>query len=154
MLKENEQVPLDIELLDLQGEEVKLRDLLGKRVLLYFYPKDDTPGCTKEACSFRDSQKELSQLDIKVVGVSADSVKSHQKFKEKYQLNFDLWSDEDKQLSTAFGTWGEKKLFGKLGMGMRRSTFLINEHGTIEKVWPDVSVDQHLEEILQYLKNS
>jgi len=153
MLKIGDKAPLDIKSKNLENQEVSLNDHLGERVILYFYPKDDTPGCTKEACSFRDSNELLSEKGLKIIGVSTDSVKSHLKFKDKYKLNFELWSDSKHKLAAAFGVWGEKKMFGKISLGMKRSTFIIDKSGKIEKVWPDVSVDQHLDEILEYLKN-
>ncbi len=154
MLKAGDNVPVEIKVKDLQNHDISLQDSLGERVILYFYPKDDTPGCTREACSFRDGQKVLTDMGVKVIGVSADSVESHLKFKDKYKLNFELWSDSDQKLSIAFGTWGEKKLFGKISMGMKRSTFVIDEKGTIEKVWHNVSVDQHLDQIVKYLEKT
>lgn len=154
MIKAGNNAPVQIKVKNLQNQDVSLQDYLGERIILYFYPKDDTPGCTKEACSFRDGQKSLTDLGLKVIGVSADSVESHLKFKDKYKLNFELWSDTDHELATAFGAWEEKKLFGKIGMGMKRSTFIIDEKGMIEKVWPNVSVDQHLDQIVKYLEKN
>jgi len=153
MLKIGDNAPLDIKSKNPENQDVSLNEYIGERVILYFYPKDDTPGCTKEACSFRDEQKLLTDLGLKVIGVSADSVKSHLKFKNKYNLNFELWSDSDHKLAQSFGVCGEKKLFGKISMGIKRATFIIDQSGKIEKVWPNVSVDQHLDEILKYLKN-
>ena len=130
MLKVGDKAPV-IEVKDINNEKVSLADLSDQYVVLYFYPKDDTPGCTKEACSFRDWNAELKKLGVKVVGVSKDSVTSHKKFIEKYELNFDLWSDEDHQLIEAFGAWQKKSMMGKEYMGTVRSTFVIDPKGII-----------------------
>ena len=116
------------------GNEIRLSDFAGKKLVLYFYPKDNTPGCTAQACSLRDEYSELRKKGYKVLGVSADSAASHQKFIQKYDLPFNLISDGDKTLSEQFGTWGEKKLYGKSYMGMLRTTFIIDENGIIENI--------------------
>ena len=134
------------------GETISLTDAAGRKVVLYFYPKDDTPGCVKEACSFRDVNAELRAAGVEVLGVSADSLKSHRRFVEKYKLNFALLSDEEKTVSTAYGAWGEKTAWGKTTVGMRRMTFLIDEEGTIRKVWPKVRPEGHAEEVLKAVK--
>ena len=134
------------------GETISLSDVAGRKMVLYFYPKDDTPGCVKEACSFRDANAELRAAGVEVLGVSADSLKSHRRFVEKYNLNFPLLSDEEKTVSTAYGAWGEKTAWGKTTMGMRRMTFLIDEEGVIQRVWPKVRPDGHAEEVLKAVK--
>ena len=134
------------------GETISLTDAAGRKVVLYFYPKDDTPGCVKEACSFRDANAELRAAGVEVLGVSADSLKSHRRFVEKYKLNFPLLSDEEMTVSTAYGAWGEKTAWGKTTVGMRRMTFLIDEEGMIRKVWPKVRPDGHAEEVLKAVK--
>ncbi len=134
------------------GETISLSEAAGRRVVLYFYPKDDTPGCVKEACSFRDANDELRAAGVEVLGVSADSLKSHQRFVDKYELNFPLLSDEEKTVSTAYGAWGEKTAWGKTTVGMRRMTFLIDEEGVIRKVWPKVRPEGHAEEVLKAVK--
>ena len=136
------------------GETISLSDAAGGKVALYFYPKDDTPGCVKEACSFRDANAELRAEGVTVLGVSADGLKSHRRFVEKYKLNFPLLSDEEKTVSTAYGAWGEKTAWGKTTVGMKRMTFLIDEEGTIRKVWPKVRPDGHAEEVLKAVKTA
>ena len=132
-----------------EGGEVRLKDLRGKTVVLYFYPKDDTPGCTREACGFRDSQAALKKKGVVVLGVSGDSLASHAKFKTKYELNFPLLSDPDKAVAKKFGAWGEKVLYGKKTVGMIRSTFVIDGDGVVRKVFPRVKVDGHSEQVLE-----
>ncbi|MEY4566385.1 MAG: putative peroxiredoxin bcp [Planctomycetota bacterium] len=134
------------------GSKVKLSDLKGHPVVLYFYPKDDTPGCTKEACAFRDRSKELEKLGAKVFGVSPDSVESHVKFKEKYKLNFPLLADTDHEVAEKFGAWREKNMYGKKSMGIQRSTYLIDGSGKVAKLWKKVSVDGHDEQVIEALK--
>jgi peroxiredoxin Q/BCP len=148
MLKEGDKAP-DFSLPDDTGSEVKLRDLKGRKVILYFYPKDDTPGCTKEACGFRDRFPKFEKANVAVYGVSRDSVESHRKFREKYSLPFPLLSDPTAALAIAFGAWGEKNLYGKKTTGILRSTFVIDGKGTIEKVYRKVKPDLHAEEILE-----
>lgn len=131
------------------GSKVKLSDLQGSIVVLYFYPKDDTPGCTKEACAFRDRQSELVKHGVKVLGVSPDDKDSHIQFKEKYQLNFPLLVDKDHKLAEKYGAWREKNMYGKVSMGIQRSTFLIDSDGKVAKVWKRVQVDGHDAKVLE-----
>ncbi|MBX7054482.1 MAG: thioredoxin-dependent thiol peroxidase [Pyrinomonadaceae bacterium] len=146
MLQEGDAAP-DFVSTDQNGNTVKLSDLSGKRIVLYFYPKDDTPGCTKEACSFRDADDIFKAKGIKVFGVSTDSEKSHQKFISKYQLPFDLLADTEKQIVEAYGVWAEKSMYGKKYMGTLRKTFLIDD-GKIVKIFDKVNVSEHAEEVL------
>ena len=148
MIEEGKKAP-DFELASSQGGEVSLKDLRGKTVVLYFYPKDDTPGCTREACAFRDSQAALRKKGVVVLGVSGDSVASHGKFRDKYKLNFPLLSDPDRAVATKYGAWGEKVLYGKKTVGMIRSTFVIDAEGVVRKVFPRVKVDGHAEKVLE-----
>lgn len=134
-----------------RGEDVKLSALRGKPVVLYFYPKDDTPGCTKEACAFRDRSSDLQAAGAVVLGVSPDDVASHGKFRDKYSLNFPLLADADHKLADTYGAWREKNLYGKKSMGIQRSTFLIDAEGKVRKVWKKVSVDGHDEAVLKAL---
>nr|MDH3176223.1 thioredoxin-dependent thiol peroxidase [Bacillus pumilus] len=145
------QVP-EIELTGDNGEKVKLSDFKGKHIVLYFYPKDMTPGCTTEACDFRDRHQSFAELDAVIIGVSPDSQDKHQKFKEKHDLPFLLLVDDEQKLSEAFGVWKLKKNFGKEYMGVERSTFLINKEGTLVKEWRKVKVKDHVEEALEELK--
>jgi peroxiredoxin Q/BCP len=133
------------------GGKISLADFLGQNVILYFYPKDDTPGCTKEACSFRDHFKELKQRGAVVLGVSTDPVKSHDKFVEKFKLPFPLLADIDKKIVTAYGVWGEKSFMGRKYLGTNRVTFLIGADGKIKKIWPLVKPEAHVAEILENL---
>lgn len=135
------------------GGKVKLADCKGSPVVVYFYPKDDTPGCTKQACAFRDRQQELISHGAKVLGISADSVESHAKFRDKYALNFPLLSDADHAVAEKFGAWREKNMYGKKSMGIQRSTFLIDGAGKVVKVWKRVQVDGHDDEVLKALQN-
>ncbi len=134
------------------GHIVNSSELRGKKVVVYFYPKDDTPGCTTEACSFRDGIQELRKSGAIVFGVSADSVSSHRKFSDKFQLNFPLLSDESKSMIQAYGVWKEKSLYGRKYMGIERTTVVINEDGTIRKIFPKVKVNGHFAEVLQALR--
>jgi peroxiredoxin Q/BCP len=134
------------------GGKLKLSDLRGKPVVLYFYPKDDTPGCTTEACGFRDSAAEFKKLKAQVVGVSKDSVARHDKFKAKYQLNFPLVSDEDGKICEKYGTWIEKSLYGRKYMGIDRATFLIDKDGVVRKIWHKVKVNGHVDAVAEALK--
>jgi peroxiredoxin Q/BCP len=134
------------------GTKVKLKDLRGKPVVLYFYPRDDTPGCTKEACAFRDQQAALKKHGAVVLGVSTDDVASHVKFRDKYKLNFPLLADVDHTVAEKYGAWREKNMYGKKSWGIQRSTFLIDAEGTIRRVWPRVQVDGHDEAVLTALK--
>jgi thioredoxin-dependent peroxiredoxin len=131
------------------GDTVSLADLAGNKVVLYFYPKGDTPGCTREACGFRDMDVPLQFARIKVLGVSADNTDSHRQFAEKFSLPFPLLSDEKKEVINAYGVWGERQVRGQTVMGIRRMTFLIDEEGTIRKIWPNVTPDNHAQEILE-----
>ena len=133
------------------GGEVTLSGFRGKRVVLYFYPKDDTPGCTTEACNFRDDYSEVLAAGAVVLGVSPDTAQSHDKFKSKYELPFPLLSDPDHHVAELYGAWGEKKLFGRTYMGMIRSTFVIDEVGTLIKVFPKVQPKNHSQHVLQIL---
>lgn len=134
------------------GSKVKLSSLQGGPVVLYFYPADDTPGCTKEACAFRDRQADLKKLGARVYGVSPDDVASHVKFRDKYQLNFPLLADPDHAVAEKFGAWREKNMYGKKSMGVVRSTFLIDAAGVIRKVWKAVRVDGHDAKVLEALQ--
>jgi len=149
MLKEGDKAP-DFQLQDDSGKEISLKDLKGKKVVLYFYPKDDTPGCTTEACAFRDDYTKYKKLNTVIYGVSKDSLESHMKFKTKYSLPFPLLIDPDAKLAQQYGAWGEKNMYGKKSMGLIRSTFVIDENGKIEKVFRNVKVDGHSETILEY----
>jgi peroxiredoxin Q/BCP len=135
-----------------EGKTVSLKDFAGKKVVLYFYPKDDTPGCTKEACSFSENANALKKAGAVVLGVSADSVNSHQKFKNKYSLNFPLLSDPDREMIKNYDVWKEKNMYGKKTMGIERTTFIIDEEGKIAHIFPKVKVDGHTEEVLEKLK--
>ena len=130
------------------GEKVALSDFKGQKVVLYFYPKDDTPGCTKEACSFRDGWSKFRRKKIAVLGVSADDEKSHKKFAEKFSLPFPLLADTDKKIVKDYGAWGEKNMYGRKFMGIRRVTYLIDEKGKIAAVWPKVKPEGHADELL------
>jgi len=147
-LKEGDKAP-DFAVPDAEGKMVRLKDLRGKKVVLYFYPKDDTPGCTKEACSFRDSFAAFKRRGIEVLGVSLDNEKSHQKFAQKYGLPFQLLADTERSVSEAYGTYGEKKFMGRTYMGNNRMTFLIDEKGKIKKIFSKVKPEDHAEEVLQ-----
>ena len=133
------------------GTKVRLTDLKGSPVVLYFYPKDDTPGCTREACAFRDQKATLKKLAAKVYGISPDSVESHVKFRDKYDLNFPLLADLDHKIADKYGAWREKNMYGKKSMGIQRSTFLIDSAGKVAKVWKRVKVDGHDEKVLEAL---
>jgi len=150
MLTEGQKAP-DFRLADDSGKEVSLKDLRGKKVILYFYPKDDTPGCTREACDLRDNFSRLKSKNVVVYGVSKDSIESHVKFKSKYSLPFPLLSDPDHKLAESYGAWGEKNMYGKKTMGTIRSTFIIDEDGKIEKAYRNVKVDGHVERLLEDL---
>lgn len=147
MLKEGDVAP-DFTTRDAEGNDVRLADFRGQKVVLYFYPKDDTPGCTKEACSFRDADSALAEKGIKVLGVSLDSEASHQKFAAKYNLPFTLLSDPDHSVSDLYGVYGEKNFAGRKYMGVERKTFLIDEQGIIKKVFEKVNVEAHADEVM------
>ena len=138
---------------DKDGNAVSLSDFAGKTVVLYFYPRDNTPGCTRQACAFAGAYAEFKALDVVVIGISKDSVASHVKFAEKYNLPFILLSDPERQAIEGFGVWQEKKNYGKVSMGVVRSTFVIDGNGVIEKVMPKVKPDTNAAEILDYLKS-
>ena len=150
MLTIGTQAP-DFTLFDKNGNAVSLFDFLGKRVVLYFYPKDNTPGCTRQACAFAGAYKEFEARDVVVIGISRDSVASHQKFAAKYELPFILLSDPDRVAIEAYGVWQEKKNYGKVSMGVVRSTYLIDAEGKIEAVMPNVKPDTNAAEILEML---
>lgn len=146
-LKEGDRAP-DFSAATHGGNMVSLSDYAGKHIILYFYPKDDTPGCTKEACGFRDAWKDFEDKDAKILGVSIDSVKKHDKFAEKYSLPFTLLSDENKKIVQDYGVWGLKKFMGREYLGIHRVTFLIGPDGIIKKIWPKVKPDVHASEVL------
>jgi peroxiredoxin Q/BCP len=148
MLKEGTTAPA-FKTTDANGETVSLKDLRGQKVVLYFYPKDDTPGCTKEACSFRDDFATFKKRGIAVLGVSPDSEAKHKKFETKYNLPFTLLADTDHAIADAYGVWGEKKFMGRKYMGVRRTTFLIDEKGKIKKVFEKVKPEDHASEVLE-----
>ena len=139
---------------DKHGKDVSLSDFLGKKVVLYFYPKDNTPGCSRQACAFAGAYAEFSNLNVSIIGISKDSVSSHEKFAEKYNLPFILLSDPELQAIKAYDVWQEKKLYGKTSMGVVRTTFIIDENGYIEKVMQKVKPDTNATEILEYLKSA
>jgi thioredoxin-dependent peroxiredoxin len=134
------------------GTKVRLSDLKGQRVVVYFYPRDDTPGCTREACAFRDQSAALKKLGVKVLGISTDSIESHGKFRDKFKLNFPLLSDPDHAVAEKYGAWREKNMYGKKSMGIQRSTFVIDAEGKVAKVWKAVKVDGHDEQVIAALK--
>jgi peroxiredoxin Q/BCP len=152
MVEEGKKAP-DFTLPDQDGKKVKLSDFKGKYVVLYFYPKDDTSGCTKEACNFRDTFPKFKSVDAVILGVSPDSVSSHKKFAEKYNLPFRLLADEDKKVVEKYGVWKEKSMYGKKYMGVERTTFIIDPDGKIKKIFPKVKVDNHHNEVLEALKD-
>ena len=136
------------------GQTVSLKQLAGSPVVLYFYPRDDTPGCTKEACAFRDAYTDFRKAGAVVLGVSVDTVKSHQKFAEKFNLPFDLLADTDKKIVQDYGVWGEKSFMGRKYMGINRVTFLIGPDARIAKVWPSVKPEVHAAEVLEAIRSS
>lgn len=150
MLKPGNKAP-DFTSADEKGKSVSLKDFRGKKVVLYFYPKDDTTGCTKEACDFRDNFARVKRIGAVVIGVSADSEKSHTKFKEKYDLPFTLLSDPDKKIINAYGVWQEKSMYGRKYMGIVRTTFIIDEKGKIARIFEKVRVAGHVDEVLKAL---
>lgn len=139
---------------DKDGREVSLSDFLGKKVVVYFYPKDNTPGCTRQACAFAGVYVELGEMNVEVIGISRDSVSSHQKFVEKYNLPFILLSDPELEAIKAYGVWQEKKLYGKVSMGVVRTTFIVDEQGNIESIMPKVKPDTNAAEIIKLLKGN
>ncbi len=157
MLKEGDRVPnFCLKGIDEEGKEREFcfGEFRGKKVIIYFYPKDNTPGCTQEACDFRDNLNLLKELGYTVIGVSPDSPSSHRKFKEKYGLNFVLLSDPDKKVAEMFGAYGEKKAYGKVTKGIIRSTFVIDEEGKIVKEWRKVKAKGHVQKVVEFLKSS
>lgn len=148
MVKEGEKAP-DFVLKHKDGEIMNLSDFQGQKVVLYFYPKDDTPGCTKEACSFRDANEVFEEKNIKVLGVSPDDDASHAKFAEKYSLPFQLLADPDHEIANAYGAYGDKQFMGKEYKGVLRKTFLIDEQGRIKKIFDKVNVSEHADEVLK-----
>ncbi len=150
MLKEGTKAP-EFTLADKDGKEVSLSDFIGRKVVLYFYPRDNTPGCTRQACAFAANYDAFKSKNIAVIGVSKDSVDSHRRFAEKHSLPFILLSDPDLKAIRAYDVWQEKKLYGKVSMGVVRSTYIIDENGIIEKVMPKVKPDTNATEILEYL---
>ncbi len=151
MLELNDKAP-NFTLPDKDGKQVSLSDFLGKKVVLYFYPRDNTPGCTRQACAFATAYDEYKKMDVVVIGISKDSTSSHQKFAEKFNLPFILLSDPELTAIQAYGVWQEKKLYGKVSMGVVRSTFIINEQGLLEKIIPKAKPDTNASEILEYLR--
>jgi len=151
MLQEGQAAP-DFTVKNDDGETVRLSDYRGRNVILYFYPKDNTPGCTKEACGFRDLQADFEKVNSVILGVSPDSVKSHQNFKNKYELPFTLLSDDNKEVVQLYGVWKEKSMYGKKYMGVERTTFVIDKEGKIRKIFPKVKVPQHPEAVLDVVK--
>jgi thioredoxin-dependent peroxiredoxin len=141
-------------LINAEGKKVSLKDFLGKKVVLYFYPKDMTSGCTKEACDFKDSLPNFSKLDAVIIGISADSADMHKKFIHKYDLPFELLSDGTKEVIEKYGVWKEKSMYGKKYMGIERTTFLIDEKGIVKNVFRKVKVTGHIEELLKILKET
>lgn len=151
MLKEGDKAP-DFNLKNDQDQDIILSDFKGKKVVLYFYPKDSTPGCTREACSFRDVYDDILETGTVVIGISKDNASSHQKFRDKHKLPFYLLSDPENSVIESYGAWQEKKMYGKTFMGIVRSTFIIDENGTIIKIYPKVKPDSHGKEVLEILK--
>ena len=152
MIQEKTKAP-DFNLLDEDGNSHTLSEYKGTPLILYFYPKDNTPGCTTEACNFRDDYSAYEKAKVTILGVSPDSVKSHKKFKEKYQLPFTLLSDPDHTVCEAYGVWAEKQMMGKKYMGILRTTFVINKDGVVEKVFEGVKPSEHSKEVLAVVKN-
>ena len=152
MLEVGKKAP-DFNLLNQDEKKISLKDFVGQKVVLYFYPKDDTSGCTKEACSFSDDLPKFSKIDAVILGVSPDSVKSHKKFSEKYKLKFDLLADEEKNVIEKYDVWKEKSMYGRKYMGVERTTFIIDEKGKIKKIFNKVKVDGHNKEVLEALKD-
>jgi len=152
MLEIGKKAP-DFSLLNQDGKKISIKDYVGLKIILYFYPKDDTSGCTKEACSFNDDITKYSKVDAVILGVSPDSVKSHKKFSEKYKLKFDLLADEDKKVVEKYGVWKEKSMYGRKYMGVERITFIIDEKSKIKKIFYKVKVDGHNKEVLEALKD-
>jgi len=151
-LKEGDLAP-DFSLPASNGEIVSLKDYIGKKVVIYFYPKDDTPGCTIEACNFRDDYSEITDAGAVILGVSKDGIQSHNKFINKYDLPFLLLSDESSEMISAYGAWVKKKMYGKEYYGVFRKTYLIDEEGKIQRIWPEVDVKTHSKDIIELIKS-
>ena len=151
MLEEGKEAP-PFKLFDQDGKLHSLKDYFGEKVVLYFYPKDNTPGCTKEACSFRDEFAVFKKSNVVILGISADAVKSHKNFSEKFSLPFPLLSDESKEMIENYGVWKEKSMYGKKYMGIERTTVIVDESGKIKKIFPKVKIEGHTEEVLEALK--
>lgn len=151
MLEAGKKAP-DFSLYNQDEKKISLTDFIGKEIILYFYPKDDTSGCTKEACSFRDDFPKFSKSDAVIIGISPDSVKSHKKFAEKYKLPFNLLADEEKKVLEKYGVWKEKSMYGRKYMGVERTTFIIDKKGKIKKIFNKVKVDMHNKEVMEALK--
>jgi thioredoxin-dependent peroxiredoxin len=152
MIEEGKKAP-DFKLQNQDGKTISLNEFKGKNIVLYFYPKDDTSGCTKEACNFRDEFPKFKNVKAVILGVSPDSVASHKKFAAKYDLPFNLLSDEEKKVVEEYGVWKEKSMYGRKYMGVERTTVVIDVNGKIKKIFPKVKVDGHNEELLEALKN-
>ena len=152
MIKEGIKAP-DFLLPSTEGKEISLKQYKGKKIVLYFYPKDDTPGCTQEACDFRDSSKSFDKKDAVVLGVSPDPVAKHEKFRGKYKLPFTLLSDESKEMLKKYGVWKEKSMYGRKYMGVERTTVVIDQDGKIRRIFPKVKVTDHYKEVLEALED-
>mgnify|MGYP006091352041 FL=1 len=144
----------DFKLKSTNGSNISLESLMGNKTILYFYPKDDTPGCTIEACEFRDSNEELQNLNVTVLGVSPDDEESHKQFTDKFDLNFPLLADPGSELAKTYGAWGERERQGKIIVGIIRTTFAIDENGYISNIWPQVSPEGHAKEIIDWVKEN
>ncbi|MBZ0184195.1 MAG: thioredoxin-dependent thiol peroxidase [Melioribacteraceae bacterium] len=153
MLEEGKKAPA-FTLPNADGKKVSLKDFNGQKIVLYFYPKDMTSGCTQEACDFRDAFPDFSKVNAVVLGVSPDPVKSHKKFADKHELPFELLSDENKEVVEKYGVWKEKSMYGKKYMGVERTTVIIDENGKVKKIFPKVKVNGHVEEVLQAIKEA
>ncbi|WP_235297868.1 thioredoxin-dependent thiol peroxidase [Portibacter marinus] len=152
-LQEGDEAP-DFKGINEKGKTVKLSDYKGKKLILFFYPKDDSPGCTKEACNLRDNFKKLKKMGFEILGVSPDSSKKHQKFIDKYEFQYSLIADEDRSIINAYGIWGPKKFMGREYDGLHRTTFIIDEEGNIEKIISKVKTKEHTEQILNEMSYS
>ena len=153
MLEVGQSAP-EFKLQSTSGETISLADYRGKNIVLYFYPKDMTPGCTTEACDFRDNHSKFAEVNTVVLGISPDPVEDHQKFTEKHELPFPLLADTEHEVAEAYGVWQLKKNFGKEYMGIVRSTFVIDQNGKIAKIWPKVKVEGHVQEVYDFIKES
>jgi len=153
LIEENKKAP-QFTLPDQTGKKISLKDFKGKKVVLYFYPKDNTPGCTKEACDFRDSIEDFKKIKAVVLGVSPDSIESHKKFAEKYDLPFPLLSDPEKKVLNKYGVWKEKSMYGRKYMGVERTTVVIDENGKIMKIFPKVKVKGHVDQVKKILEGN